>query len=172
MERLADSEIGPVGLSMVIGSLVFLLVGIAWPQGAGAVLRIMLATMAVGLVAATAYESMLLVRARHAVKTPFDGTVPTTSLSATPHVLRNLMADLGAADHAQRAQRTSVPWSVRQTLLADARHRLAERHGLDLTDPADHGAIRALVEARTWKFLDGTAPVSELAGILDDLERL
>ncbi|MFW6080219.1 MAG: hypothetical protein ACODAE_11405 [Gemmatimonadota bacterium] len=183
----------------MLTAIAFLAAGLAWPQAAEGLLRLLLATLAVGFIVARAYEAMQPVRPRADTGSPFEGGVADRPPPEAPHVLRRLTKELAAADDARKARRTPVPRSVRWAVIDELSRRLAERHGLSLDDPADHERIRALVSEPTWSLVGprgavsdpGTRPrpgtrrggdgraggrgpvyVSELDRILDDLERL
>lgn len=186
-----DETIGVLGGAVVLTSLVFLSAGMLWPQGAGALLRIMLIVIAVGFIAARAHDALLTVRTSRQVRSPFEAGSAVHTPPAAPQVLRDLTAELSAADDPRAQDRAAIPWAVRRTLVEEASHRLTEHHGLDPADPDHHIRIRSLVSAATWRLIGpgepaGPAaadasrrpvrrhdvPLSELTLILDDLERL
>lgn len=173
---------------MVIASVAFLAAGITWPQAAEVWFRLLLVALAVGFVAARAYETLQPVSTRPDVSSPFHGHAITRSPTAAPEALRELTRELDAADDERLARRSEIPRSVRWTVIDEASLRLAEHHGLSLDDPAHHPGIRSLVSTPTWSLIhpsdpelrpDARAPVasrrvplSQLGRILDDLERL
>lgn len=182
-----DSPVRTFGVSVMITCLAFLLAGIAWPQAAEALLRLLFVTLAAGFVVARAYEAMVPLRTTREFS-PFDGDTAARTPPATPRVLRDLTAELGAADDDRLAHRTPIPWPVRWTLIEEATRRLADHHGLSLHDPVHHSDIRTLVSEPTWLLIGPrapapgpgarptpdkpTVPLSRLGPILDDLERL
>lgn len=145
---------GPVGIAMIVISLTFLGAGIAWPNAAGALLRVLLATLAVAFVAVRAHGAMLSVRTREKTYSPFDGASAAHLPLLAPEPLRALAIELGSADDARHSQRTGIPWSVRQTVIEEAARRLVEHHGLDLGDTRHHARIRSLVSTRIWLLID------------------
>jgi hypothetical protein len=183
--------IGPFGVATVTASLAFLCAGLAWPQAAGALLRIFVVLLSIGFVLARAYEALLPSSAPDAYS-PFDGDAVGHTPATEPQALRSLGHDLSAADSPRRSERTPVPWSVRHTVIEEASRRLAEHHGLSLAERADHDTIRSLVSEPTWLLLSSGAdahpesrgsrargsaggpvvPLSRLGTILDEVERL
>jgi hypothetical protein len=188
MSRVDAEPIGPFGFAMMAASAAFLALGLAWPQAAGALLRLFLATLAVGFVLARAYEAMRPTRATNDLYSPFDGYDPGHHRAA-PRALHELTRRLRAADDGVAAQRASTPVAVEQTVIDAAAQRLADRYGLTLGDPSDREAIRSRVSDPLWRMVQPTAdapvgtapddiprsrplPVSRLASILDELESL
>lgn len=165
-----------IGAAITVTSMLFLIAGIAWPQAADMLVRAMLATLAVGYVAARAYEALLPVGPAQRTYSPFDGDVATRTPPAAPYALRELTVILRAADDTHRSRSTAIPWTVRQTVTDDIARRLKEHHGLNIGDADHHARIRSLVSAPTWRLLGrGEAeavPLSELDTILNDLETL
>lgn len=183
-----DLPVGLFGIFALAAGLAFLLAGLLWPQAAEALLRLLLATLAVGFVLVRGHRAMRSVRATERSSSPFDRDVATRRPPAAPHVLRRLTADLSAADDARRARRTAIPRTVRWTVVDEASRRLAEHHGLSLDDPTHHPEIRSLVSEPTWSLIGprdpragpgkrsagrgGPVPLTQLDRILDDLEGL
>ncbi len=178
----------PFGVVTVAASAVFLLLGLAWPQAAGALLRLYLASLAVGFVLARAYEALRPSRAMGDLYSPFDGYDPGHQRAA-PRALHELTRRLRAVDDPGSAPTATVPVAVERTLMEAAAQRLSDRHGLTLGDPADRDAIRAAVSEPLWQLLRPRAyagvgapdsdltrgrplPVSGLAAILEELETL
>lgn len=173
---------------MMIACLTFVLAGIAMPDAAETMLRVLLLTLAVGFVVARAYAAMLPATTTQDVYSPFADHTAEPTPPATPRVIRQLTAELAAADDERSARRAPIPWSVRWTVIEEATRRLAERHGLTLDDARHHSTIRSLVSEPTWALLEpghpaagsgaspGAAgrpvPLSQLDLILDDLEKL
>ena len=174
----AEPVLGPFGRLTLLVCGAFLLAGILWPQGAGALLRLLIAALVVGFVLARAYEALLPARAGRAEPSPFDGDVLARTPPAEPTRLRDLRRRLAAADEARQSARATIPWIIRQTIIREASSRLARRHGLVLEDAGDDAAIRRLVSEPTWRVLHETetaptpVPLMDLDRILDDLESL
>lgn len=178
----------PVAVSMAVSSISFLVAGIIWPQAADALLRMLLVTLAVGFVTALAHRVVRPVRATHDVHSPF-GRVPAPRAPAVaPHALREFTTELGAAEAARSARRTTIPLLARLTVRREASRRLAQHHGLSLDDTTHHPPIRSLVSEPTWQLIrpgdprtrparerttrEHSVPLTELGRILDDLEAL
>jgi hypothetical protein len=164
--------------------LAFLVVGIAWPHGAWMLLRILVATVALGYVVFRLYAAGLPERTTHDTYSPFDALVGERPRPVAPPAIGALAAQLGAADDGS-AETTPIPWPIARTLIRDAAGRLADRHALSLGERAHVPAIRALVSEATWLLIDPVGsgpssphleyravPLSRLDTILDDLESL
>jgi hypothetical protein len=177
--------VGSFGLFAIIASLASLAAGIVWPQAAGALLRLLLATLALGYVLRRLYQTVGPVATSRHVGSPFEGEAGTGAPAPVPEGLRRFTAQVGGAGDARLAEWKPIPRQVRETVVAEAGRRLAERRGLRLERPADHPAIRALLSEPTWLLIrpdrsgGGEArddrravPLSRLGAILDDLERL
>lgn len=178
----------PLGGATIVLSLAFLLAGIAWPQGAEALLRMFVASLALGFVAVRTYRAGLPVRTVEDSYSPFDGSAAPRPPAAAPEAIRELTEGLAAADDEECAERTPIPWPVRRRLVQEASRRLSERHGLRLDEPDHHPRIRSLVSEATWLLLrppepesgpgsrsavrERPVPLSRLDLVLDDLERL
>lgn len=179
---------GPFGIATILASMVFVAAGIVAPQAAEALLRLLLATLAVGFVAARAYGARLPERMTQHVYSPFDDHATGPDGADAPLAIRELATLLRDADDARRARRTPIPRKVRWGLIDEAKRRLAQHQGLSLEDPADQRAIRSLLSESTWSLLAsesgppaesraeparrGFIPLSQLHLIIDDLERL
>lgn len=185
------------GLISVI-SIAFVAAGIAWPQAAGSLLRLMLATVALVYVAGRAWRSLMHVRTESKQRSPFEGIMTKRQPPVVPQAVRRLAGQFGGAADPRSEHRRPVPWPVRRTLVAEAAWRLAEHHGLDVDDPVHHARIRSLVSESTQLLILGAGPdahtpvrsdehtpartraresgpdipLSRLNEILDDLERL
>jgi len=178
---LEEGPITPFGLFVIVASLLFLTAGILWPQAAGALLRLLLATLALGYVG-RAFDALGPIATSAPAGSPFDGDVGAAS--RVPEGLRIFTVQLGAVEDPEIAARKPIPRQVREMVVAEARRQLAERRGLRLERPADHPGIRALLSEPTWALIrperteeearDDRRPVplSRLGAILDDLERL
>jgi hypothetical protein len=180
-----EDAVGPFGLFAIVASLTFLAAGIVWPQAAGALLRLLLATLALGYVLGRLYQAVGPVDAARPVGSPFEGDAGAGVPAPVPEGLRRFTAQVAGAGDARLAERRPIPRQVRETVVAEAGRRLAERRGLELERPGDHPAIRALLTEPTWALIrpdrdaGGEArdarrpvPLSRLGAILDHLERL
>ena len=173
-----------LGSGVVIISSAFVAAGIAWPHAAASLLRLLLATLAVVFVAGRAWHALAHVRPRRKEYTPFDGLVASRTRPAEPQALRRLGALFSAADDPEAAQRTVIPEPTRRTLRDEAMRRLADHHGLAVSELSHHGRIRALVSEPTWLLIapgsnavgdaavDAYISMSQLDRILDDVETL
>lgn len=177
----------PIAASMVAASIALLLAGLAWPQAADALLRTLLALLAVGFVAALAYRAVRPVKTAQDRYSPF-GRHTAARTEVAPRPLRELTAELNAAARTRSARRTTIPLSAQLTVRKEASRRLAEHHGLSLRDPSHHRHIRSLVSEPTWQLIrphgpqprpgtrltarSSSVPLSQLGRILDDLEAL
>lgn len=179
--------LGPFGIATVVASLAFILAGIILPEAAEALLRLLLATLAVGFIAARAYAARLPERMTQHVYPPIDAQETARRAAAAPPAVSELAAQLVDADDERRARRAAIPRKVRWTLIDEASRRLSHHHGLRLENPNDHLAIRSLVSEPTWSLIepgggsrpDGrptansrVIPLSQLHSIIDDLETL
>jgi hypothetical protein len=181
-----EPTLSPLGVAAIVAGAAFLVAGIAWPQAAEGLLRLLLALLAVGFVLGRAYQAMLPAEMTQDAYSPFhdDGPPP----AAVPPALRDLNAQLRAADRTRDASRAEIPRAVRWRVIDEAARRLSERHGLRLEVPEHRAEIRALVSEPTWRLIashgTGSAgpvaragttdpvPLSHLSTILDDLEKL
>jgi len=189
-----------IGGMIAVISIAFVAAGIAWPQAAGSLLRLMLATVALVYVAGRAWRSLMHVRTDPKQRSPFERIITKRQPPIVPQQVRRLAAQFGGAADARIMQQRPVPWPVRRTLVAEAARRLADHHGLDLDDPVHHARIRSLVTESTQLLILGAGiaapaparersdehtpagarakesgpdiPLSRLNEILDDLERL
>jgi hypothetical protein len=178
-----EDAVGPFGLFVIAASLAFLAAGIVWPQAAGALLRLLLATLALGYVLGRLNQAVGPVTAARHVGSPFEGEAGAGAPAPVPEGLRRVTAQVAGAGDIRLAERRPIPRQVRETVMAEAGRRLAERRGLQLERSADHAAIRALLSAPTWALIrpdrageaEGNrrpVPLSQLGAILDDLETL
>jgi hypothetical protein len=179
--QAADTEVSSflAGIAIAAISFGFVAAGIAWPQAASSLLRLLLVTAAILFVAARAWHALAWVHHKPDRQSPFNGLVSTHTPPVAPHALRRLSAQLHAAANAEQTRATPIPWTTRRMLIDEASRRLAERHGLDLGDPNHHAHIRSLVSEPTRLLIltdDATTPDSlsmrHLEPILDDLENL
>lgn len=174
----------------VIVSLAFAAAGIAWPEGADVLLRILLVALVAGVVCVLAYQATQSL-VRPYLLSPFDRAQQQRPPRDAPQGLRRLTEELHAANDTRAAQRANIPHSVRRVVSQEAAWRLAEHHGLRLDDPEHHELIRRQVSPPTWQLIcpidrrmpseprhragsrrDQPVPLQHLAHILDDLERL
>jgi hypothetical protein len=175
----------PFGAFAMVASLLFLAAGIVWPQAAGALLRLLLATLALGYVVGRLYQTVGPVAASRQVGSPFEREAGTGAPSPVPEGLRKFTAQVRSAGDARLAERKPIPREVREVVTAEVARRLAERHGLHLGYADDQPAIRSLLSEPTWALvrpdragvgevqgLRRPVPLSRLGSILDDLERL
>lgn len=187
-----------IGGMISVISLAFVAAGIAWPQAAASLLRLMLATVALVYVAGGAWRSLMHVRTGSKQRSPFEGIITNRRPPVVPQAVRRLAAQFGGAADPHIMQQRPIPWPVRRTLVAELARRLADHHGLDLEDPVHHARIRSLVSASTQLLILGAGtdahaptrsdehtragtrakesgpdiPLSRLNEILDDLEKL
>lgn len=171
-----DAGPGPFAGATIAASFVFLSAGVVAPGAAGALLRLYLLTLALGFVLARAYAAFLPARMTQDFYSPFDGSDAPAGRPATPETLRRLTAELEPVDNPPAAGKTPIPRAVRWRVVREAARRLADHRGLDISDPADHAAIRRLVSADTWRLIEpaqrSVPPLGRLTRILDDVERL
>lgn len=178
-----SQAIGPFGMASMAASAVFLVLGLAWPQAAGALVRLFLATLAVGFVLARAYDALQPARSTDDPYSPFDGYDPGERRVA-PWALQELTRRLRTADHDAPAGEAWIPMSVEQMLIDTAEQRLADGPGLRLRDPADRDAIRSRVSEPMWRLIRNRTltdsgpsrgrpvPLALLESLLDELEQL
>jgi hypothetical protein len=166
----------------------YLAVGIAWPHVAERMLQMLLVTLALAFVGARIYRSGLPALMTQDTYSPFERRADESPPSTSPTAIRVLAGQIAAADDPRGAARAPIPGAAAQVVATEASRRLAEHHGLNLLDPTDHGRVRELLSQPTWALLEptlptptaeagssaprGAVPLSELARILDDLERL
>lgn len=177
----------PWALVAVAVSLGFLVGGILWPGIAESLLRILLAALALGWVAARGLAMGLPSATVHDRYSPFDARLGDLPPPATPDVVWRRARALAAADEPDGSEPRPIPWPVARGLIAEAVRRLEGGHGLRLDRPADAARIRSMVSDATWTLLghgDPAAarnldamtyrpiPLARLDDILDDLERL
>jgi hypothetical protein len=171
----------------VAASLGFLIGGILWPGIAESLLRILLAALALGWVAARGLGTGLPAATVHDTYSPFDATLADLSPPATPDVVWRRARALAAADEPRRSDPRPIPWPVARGLIHEALRRLEGGHGLRFDRPADAARIRRMVSEATWALLGQgdlssdrdlvgvtyrPIPLTRLDDILDDLERL
>ena len=179
-----DPPVTPFGLATIVASVAFVVAGIALPEVAESLLRLMIATFAFGFVLSRVYRAGLPERTTTDEYSPFRGPAGARESATAPRVLRDLASKLAAADEPRSAKRSEIPRTVRWTVVDEATRRLAEHRRLSVADSADHASIRSLVSDSTWRLIrpsDAVAgagdraravTMSELDLVLDDLERL
>ncbi len=192
LHRVRTSAAGPAARPVVVfpvvASIAVLVAGVAWPQAADALLRLLIATLALGFVAVRAHRAVEPLRTTRGRYSPFGRPTVERTPAVAPWALRKLTAELNAAGDARSARRTAIPSSATRIVRKEATRRLAEHHGLNLCDPTHHRRIRSLVSEPTWLLIHpddpqagpGTrptargpsVPLSRLGRILDDLEAL
>jgi hypothetical protein len=145
----------------------FLVAGILLPGAAEILLRLYLLTLAGAFVAVRAGDVELPRRMTLDAYSPFTDERATRPPPEAPPNIRQRTSLLAAADDPVAARRTSIPVAVKWAILDEARHRLAERRGLDLNDPNDHPGIRSLVSAETWHLVRPPERVGAAAGPAD-----
>ncbi len=166
----------------------YLVIAIAWPHVAERMLQMLLATLAFGWVGVRIYRSSLPMRMSHEVYSPFDRAQAGWDPRAGPAALEALTNRLSAAGDIRRARRAAIPGEAAEIVHAEASRRLADRHGVVLSDPQDHARARELLSEPTWALIQpmlgdapafandpsfrGPVPMSDLSRILDDLENL
>ena len=187
-----------IGGMISVISIAFVAAGIAWPQAAASLLRLMLATVALVYVAGRAWRSLMHVRMGSKQYSPFERIIAKRQPTVVPQAVRRLAAQLGGGADPRVVERRPIPGPMRRTLVAAAERRLADHHGLDLDDPAHHDRIRSVVSESTQLLILGAGtdahapapsdehtragtpakesgpdiPLSRLNEILDDLEKL
>lgn len=178
------SPVPAVAVTVVV-VLVFLIAAPLWPHAADGLLRLLLATLAIGFVAARASRTIPpFIRDPYS---PFDRESGVHSPPAAPAELRKLVRTLEAAAPGRFGKAGEIPGAVRLILRGEVSRLLAERHGLSLDEPAHHDRIRSLLSESTWLLVRprealtrpglpapsgiGSLPLGHLGHILDDLER-
>lgn len=144
-----------IGGMISVISIAFVAAGIAWPQAAASLLRLMLATVALVYVAGRAWRSLMHVRTGTKQHSPFERIISKRPPPVVPQAVRRLAAQLGGAADPRIVERRPIPWRVRRTLVAEATRRLADHHGLDLDDPVHHARIRSVVSESTQLLILG-----------------
>lgn len=179
-----ESVVPPLTMAVVVGSIAFVLAGFAWPHAAGSLLRLLLASVAIGFVAVRAYRAVEPAASAFGRYSPFDPRPAAPPPPLTPEAIARYAIDLAVADDPRTAGRRPLPPVARTTIRHEAARRLATHHSMRLDQAGDHAGIRALVSDSLWRLIrpagpDARAvarydavPVSALAGILDELERL
>lgn len=186
---MMGDSLSPFGIAAIVASLGFVAAGIVMPEAAEALLRLLLAALAVGFVVARSYQARLPERMTQHVYSPFEKRADGRA-TAAPLPVRELAAQVAVADTPRKARRAEIPRTVRWKLIDEASRRLSHHHGLGIGEAADHAAIRSMVSGATWSLLQpeaaarsgaasdaesarrGFVTVSQLDLIIDDLERL
>jgi hypothetical protein len=174
--------------AVVAVSCGYLAVGVIWPHVAERMLQMLLVTLALAFVGARIYRSSFPELMSQDAYSPFERHGHEAPASTSPTAIRVLARQIAAVDDSGGASRAPIPGAAAQIVSAEASRRLAENHGLSLLDPGDQGRVRELLSEPTWALLEptlpnpaagagsssirGAVPLSELARILDDLEKL
>lgn len=177
-----------VRLVLVAVSIAFVGAGLAWPQAADALLRLLIVTLGVLFAAGGAYRALRPAASTETVYSPFHLSDVDRPQPVVPRRLRDLTAELKTADDPTSAARTAIPIPMLLIIREESEWRLVDRHRLRLRDPSDHARIQGLVTEPTWRIIrppaaeprsstrpsgqHTTVPLSQLGIILDDLERL
>ncbi|GMV05885.1 MAG: hypothetical protein AMXMBFR53_21620 [Gemmatimonadota bacterium] len=159
----AGMERSPWGVVVVAGSLGCLVGGILWPGFAETLLRVLLASLALGWAAARALGMGLPAATVHDTFSPFEGTLTETAQPPIPDVVERRARPLVAIDDPRGGPDRPIPWPVLQSLAAEARRRLERRRRPGPAAPGGTG----LGGGEDW-----TVPLARLDDILDDLEKL
>jgi hypothetical protein len=172
---------------VVAGSLGCLVGGILWPGIAESLLRVLLASLALGWVAARALGAGLPTATTYKRFSPFDGVLADAPRPATPDVVERRARTVSAADDPNGGSHRPIPWPVTETLLRETARRLEQGRRLRLDRPDDVARIRSTVSESTRTLLglgdpggppgsrdakERVIPLARLDDILDDLERL
>ena len=175
---------GSVGSAVATMSVVFLMVGLVWPGFAATLLQALIGLLALAFVGTRVYRARLPAKLANDVYSPFDRMPPPTEPPSEPAAVRHLSSMLEPVEGGEAAKRVPIPVVAHRILVAEVSRRLAEHHGLDLSDPAEHPRIQDLVSDPTWALirselasgrtlaLRDPVPVLSLSAILDDVERL
>ena len=169
-------------------STVFVAAGLAWPQAADGLLRLLVITLAVLFAAGRVYSAVELAESTEDHYSPFHRTQIDRSPPAVPRRVRDLATQLRAADDPVGAGGTAIPIQALLIIREESDRRLADHRGLRLREASDHPRIRQLVTYPTWSIIrppergirsvtptpsqPAGARLSQLGIILDDLEGL
>ena len=175
----------PALAAAVVVVVGFLVAAVLWPHAADGLLRLLLATLAIGYIGVRGHHVMPpIIRDPYS---PFGRDPLVTNPAAAPLPLRKLIGALQAAD-ATGPKGRIIPGAICAFVRDEAARRLARKHRLDLDEPRHHAQIRSLVLEPTWLLIrpalspeqplshahgrSCAVPLSQLDRILDDLERL
>lgn len=175
----------PWALVAIAASLGFLVGGLLLPGIAETLLRVFIASLALGWGAARALKAGLPTAVVHDGYSPFDDGLADPSPPAIPDVVRRRARVLVAVDDPDGGALRPIPWEVERSLVQEAARRLEKGHGMMLGNATHAARIRGMVSDATWTLLgradDGTfraslseraIPLARMDDILDDLERL
>ncbi len=104
-----DPPVTPFGLATIVASVAFVVAGIALPEVAESLLRLMIATFAFGFVLSRVYRAGLPERTTTDEYSPFRGPAGARESATAPRVLRDLASKLAAADEPRSAKRCEIP---------------------------------------------------------------
>lgn len=147
-EELRSADWGAAALSLVC-----LVVGLAWPGIAGAILFGLILSLSLVFVGARIRSAKLPIAMATDRATPFDRLGPSSPPRRVPAVVEGLGVQLKSLEDEHQAHKVPIPSSAHQMLAAEVTRRLAERHGLDVSETSDHTRIQALVSEPTWRVI-------------------
>ena len=171
-------------IGAVVATVATVVLGVVWPGGADVLLRVLVAGLVIGFAVVHATRASFRL-ARPQSTSPFDRRAVPDDVPAVPRDLQALTRELEWS-HESRVE-PMVSLAIRSRVRREAAARLAEHHGLRLTDPAQHGRVQALVSRPMWALiappprptnprlpvvLEVAVPAGELDRILDELEQL
>jgi hypothetical protein len=173
-----------MGVAVGSTAVAFLVAGVIFPELADGLLRLFVVSVAFVVVAVRAFQAVRPLRLAQDFYSPFEDAPAARAAVAAPQLLRTLHAELDGADDARIARRRAIPASARNLVVAEARRRLSERHGLVLGEPAHRERIRSLLSESTWLLIRPVAaegrpaaaaaavPLGRLEAILNEVEGL
>jgi hypothetical protein len=147
-------------------------------------LQSLLLTLALAYLSSRLHKSKLPAALASDSYSPFEVVATTPPPATRPPAIRRLSRMLTAAGDQDAAQRVPIPTEIRRVLYAEATRRLSEHHGLSPLRLEDRDRVNALLSTATRSLLragsadrggpldDASIPMSLLANILDDVERL
>lgn len=165
-------------------SLACLAAALVWPGVAERVLLGLVLFLSLAYVGARIHRVRLPAAMTSDTYTPFDRVEQSLAPRQTPALIDGLTEQLRASEDPLLARQVPIPSSAHKLLASEVVRRLAERHGLYPSRPADHPRIEALVSEATWRLIRPTEngrrslafrdPVSleHLPTVLRDAERL
>jgi hypothetical protein len=178
---LPESEppLGPLALAVVVVSAAFIVAGVVWPAGADTLLRLLIATLVIGIAVFLAYRFIGTIPTSRQRNSPFDDGPERQTPSVAPEPLLLLGLDLKTAD--TKGERLAIiPASAERILRVEAARRLTDHRGLNIKDPQHRARIRSLVTDATWRVIRvpdpglgvDPVPLGELSRILEEVENL
>jgi hypothetical protein len=165
-------------------SLGVLTAGLLWPHLAMVFLQALLLTLALAYLSGRLHKSKLPAALASDSYSPFEVVASTSPPATRPPAIRQLSRVLTAAGDQDAAQRVPIPAEIRRVLYAEGTRRLSEHHGLSPHRLEDRDRVNALLSTATQSLLRAgsvekggppeaaSIPMSLLANILDDVERL